>query len=135
MFFLKQKSEVAPSFQKFKPKVENEVRCQIKKLRTDNGTEYIVGEFKKLCEQEGIQHQFTIPYTPQQNEVSERKNRTVMEMARCLLFEKDLPKSFWTEVVNTSVYLLNLLPTKALNDKTPFEAWFERKPLVEHLRI
>lgn len=115
--------------------VENEVRCQIKKLRSHNGIEYTAGEFKKICEQEGIQHQFTLPYSPQQNGVSERKNGTVMEMAWCLLFEKGLPKSFWAEAVNTSVYLLNLLPTKALNGKTPFEAWFERKPSMEQLRI
>lgn len=95
----------------------------------------IQGNFKNFCEQEGIQHQFTVPYSPQQNGVSERKNRTAMEMAWCLLFEKGLPKSFWAEAVNTSVYLLNLLPTKALNGKTPFEAWFERKPSMEQLRI
>ena len=56
-------------------------------------------------------------------------------MARCLLFEKNLPKHFWAEAVNTSVYLLNKLPTKALKDKTPYEAWHEVKPSIHHLRI
>ncbi|GAU33542.1 hypothetical protein TSUD_143350 [Trifolium subterraneum] len=135
VFFLRQESDVFPAFQSFKLMVEKEVDCQIKKLRSDNGNEYTAGEFKVFCEQVGIQHQFTVPYTPQQNGVSERKNRTVMEMARCLLFEKGIPKTFWAEAVNTSVYLLNLLPTKVLKGKTPFEAWYERKPSVEHLRI
>ena len=67
--------------------------------------------------------------------MSERKNRTIMEMARCLLFEKSLPKTFWAETVNTSIYLLNLLPTKALKNKTPFEAWHENEPSHEHLRV
>ena len=58
-----------------------------------------------------------------------------MEMARCLLFEKGLPKTFLTEAVNTSVHLLNMLPTKALKGKTPFEAWYGVKPSMEHLKI
>nr|KYP63279.1 Copia protein [Cajanus cajan] len=58
-----------------------------------------------------------------------------MEMAQCFLFEKGLLKTFWAEAVNTSIYLLNLLPTKALKGKTPYEAWCGRKPLVEHLKI
>ena len=68
----------------------------------------------------GIEQQFTITYTPQQNGVNERKNITIMEMARCLMFEKGLPKKFWVEAVNTAVYLLNRLPTNALEEKTSF---------------
>nr|CAN72453.1 hypothetical protein VITISV_008931 [Vitis vinifera] len=75
------------------------------------------------------------PYSPQQNGVSERNNRTVMEMARCMLFEKKLPKLLWAEVVNTSVYLLNRLPTKSFQSKTPIEAWFGVKPSVKHLKV
>jgi len=52
-----------------------------------------------------------------------------------LLFEKDLPKFFWAEMVNTSAYLLNILPTKVVKGKTPFEAWYGRKPSIEHLKI
>ena len=91
-------------------------------LRSDNCTEYKLDKFQKFCKDAGIEHQFTITYTPQQNGVSERKNRTIMEMARCLLFEKGLPKKFWVEAVNTVVYLLNRLPTNALEEKTSFEA-------------
>jgi len=58
-----------------------------------------------------------------------------MEMARCLLFEKSLPKTFWAEAVNTSVYVQNRLPLKALEDKTPFEAWYGVKPYVEHMKV
>ena len=76
----------------------------------------------------------TVPYTPQQNGVSERKNRSVMEMARCLLYEKDLPKQFWAEAINTSVYLLNMLPTRVLSGKTPFEEWYGFKPSVNYLK-
>ena len=94
VYFLKQKSEVADVFRRFKSLVENQTDCRIKVLRSDNGTEYTLEKFGSFCEEVGIQHQLTIPYTPQQNGVSERKNRTVMEMARCLLIEKILPKNF-----------------------------------------
>jgi transposase InsO family protein len=110
-------------------------QCQIKKLRYDNGIEYTTWEFKTFCEQVGIQYQFTVPYISQQNGVNERKNMTIMEMSWCFLFEKGIPKTFCAEAVNTSVYLLNLLPTKTLKGKTPFEAWYKRKLFVEHLKI
>ena len=83
----------------------------------------------------GIEQQFTITYTPQQNGMSERKNRTIMEMARCLMFEKGLPMKFWAEAVNTSVYLVNRLPTNALEEKTSFEAWYGFKSSISNLRI
>ena len=57
-------------------------------VRSDNGTEYTSEKFNKFCEKEGIEHQLTAPYTPQQNGVIERKNRTLMEMTRCLLHDK-----------------------------------------------
>ncbi|KAG8489528.1 hypothetical protein CXB51_017560 [Gossypium anomalum] len=129
------KSDVFEAFRKFKAMVENQIDCRIKILRTNNGAEYLSERFKRLCEQAGIHHQLTTMYTPQQNGVCERKNRTVMDMARCLLFQSKLPNSFWAEAVNSSVYLLNRLPTHAVKDKTPFEAWYGLKPSVSHLKV
>ncbi|MCI11517.1 copia-type polyprotein [Trifolium medium] len=77
----------------------------------------------------------TAPYTPQQNGVVERKNRTIMEMTRCLLHDKGLPKKFWAEAANTAVFLLNRLPTKALQKKTSFEVWYDNKPKLINLKI
>ena len=74
-------------------------------IRSENETEYIADKFAKFYEATGIEHQLTATYTPQQNGISERKNRTVMEMARCLLFDKEMPKAFWVEDVNTVVFL------------------------------
>ena len=84
-FFLKFKSEVAGVFLKFKKLVENESGCNIQVLRSDNGKEYTYGEFNSFCEEAGIKHQLTTPYTPQQNGVSERRNRYIMEMTRCTI--------------------------------------------------
>lgn len=103
-------------------------------IRSDNGTEYTYTKFNKFCEDAGIEHQLTAPYTPQQNRVVERKNRTIMEMTRCLLHEKNLPKEFWVEAANTAVFLLNRLPSKALTGKTPFEAWYGFKPKLLNLK-
>ncbi|KAG8479813.1 hypothetical protein CXB51_029308 [Gossypium anomalum] len=115
--------------------VENQSGCKIKALRSDNGIEYLSKKFQKLCEQAGIHHKLTIVYTPQQNGVCERKNRTILDMARCLLFESKLPSKFWAEAANTLVYLLNRLPTTAVKDKTPFEVWHDLKPTVSHLKV
>ncbi|KAG8474247.1 hypothetical protein CXB51_033974 [Gossypium anomalum] len=135
IYFLKHKSEVAQVFVKFKAATEIETGLKLKTIRTDNGTEYTSAQFQALCNKAGVKHQLTNVYTSQQNRVSERKNRSLLDMARCLLFEKKLPKNLWAEVVNTAVYLQNRLPTKALEQKTPFEGWFGFKPSVEHLRV
>ena len=84
-------------------------------VRSNNGTEYTSEKFNKFYEKEGIEHQLTTPYTLQQNRVVEKKkNRTLMEMTRCLLHDKGLPKNLWAEAANTTMFLLNRLPTKAL---------------------
>lgn len=135
IYFLRFKSEVAGVFWKFKQWIENQSGCKIQVLRSDNGTEYTSEKFNLFCEEAGIEHQLTAPYTPQQNGVSERKNRTIMEMARCMLYEKGLPKEYWAEAANTAVFLLNRLPTKAVHGKTPFEAWYSYKPSLQNLKV
>ncbi|KAH1107626.1 hypothetical protein J1N35_011394 [Gossypium stocksii] len=89
----------------------------MKCLRIDNGAEYVSQMFQKICDEAGIQHQLTTIYTPQQNGVCEKKNKTVLYMARCLLFEAKMLNNFWAEVVNTSIYLLNRLPTNVVREK------------------
>ncbi|KAL3514435.1 hypothetical protein ACH5RR_027152 [Cinchona calisaya] len=124
IFFLKFKSKVARVLWKFKKMVENRSGCKIKILRSDNEKEYISTEFNLFCEEAGIEHQLTTLYTPEQNKVSEIRNRYIMEMVRCMLHEKELPKKFWTNADNTAVFLQNRLPTKVLEDRTPFETWY-----------
>ena len=104
-------------------------------MRSDRGGEFLSEEFKTYCVENGIQRQLTAPYTPEQNGVAERKNRTVVEMARSLLKEKDLPNYFWAEAVATSVHLLNISPTKAVQNITPFEAWKGMKPSMSYLKV
>ncbi|KAI5337601.1 hypothetical protein L3X38_016872 [Prunus dulcis] len=107
---------------------------KIKGLRSDRGGEFLSSEFNKFCDEFGIQRQLTIAYSPQQNGVAERKNRTVVEMAKSMLHEKGISYDFWAEAVNTAVYLLNRCLTKSLKKITPFEAYTGRKPGIAHLK-
>lgn len=113
---------------------ETETGGKLHAFRSDRGGEFNSVEFKEYCDEHGVKHFTTIPYTPQQNGVVECRNRTVVEMARCLLKSKNMPAEFWGEAVSTAVYLLNRAPTKSLHGRTPYEAWHDRKPSVHHLR-
>ena len=104
-------------------------------LRTDNGGEFTATEFTAYCADEGIQRHFSASYTPQQNGVVEHRNQTMVATARALLKQRGMPAIYWGEAVMTVVHLLNRSPTKALDGKTPYEAWYGRKPVVSHLRV
>ncbi|KAG6499643.1 hypothetical protein ZIOFF_039433 [Zingiber officinale] len=135
VFVLTAKKDAFQAFKKFKSVTENTTEYKIKTLRTDRGGEFLSTEFTRFCENEGIERHLSAPYTPQQNGVVERRNRTVMAMARSLLKGTHMPARFWGEAVRHAVYLLNRLPTKALGERTPFEAWMGRKPHLAHLKV
>lgn len=103
VYFLKEKSEAIEMFRRFKARVEKEKKQYIQCLRTDRGGEYTSTEFVDLCERDGIKRELIAVYTPHQNGVSERRNRTIMNMVRSLLVNKNMPKNFWPEAVNWSV--------------------------------
>ncbi|CAL8169979.1 unnamed protein product [Prunus armeniaca] len=135
VYFLRHTSEALICFRKFKAMVELQCGFKVKCLRSDRGGEFLSTKFSKLLESEGIQRQLSIAYTPQQNGVVERKNRTVVEMAKAMLHDKSMPYFLWAEAVHTAVYILNRSPTKALHNITPFEAYSGRKPGIGHLKV
>ncbi|GAU51028.1 hypothetical protein TSUD_291040 [Trifolium subterraneum] len=135
VYFLKNKSSVFDCFKKFKCMVEKESSEVICCLRTDRGGEFNSDEFREFCEEHGIKRQLTAAYTPQQNGIAERKNRTIMDMVKSMLAAKDIPKEFWPEAVNWAIYVLNRSPTAAIPDKTPEEAWSSSKPTVKHFKV
>jgi transposase InsO family protein len=81
----------------------------MKKIRSDNGTKFKNSQIEGFLEEEGIKHEFSSPYTPQQNGVVERKNRTLLDMARTMLHEYKTPDRFWAEAINTACYSINRL--------------------------
>ncbi|CAJ2645977.1 unnamed protein product [Trifolium pratense] len=134
LYTLKLKSEALEVFKKFKVLIEKESEKSIKILRTDGGGEYTSKEFENFCTNQGITHEVTAPYTPQHNGLAERRNRTVLDMARSMIKQKNLPHKFWGEAVLTAAYILNKCPTKKLK-VVPEEAWCGRKPSVKHLKV
>lgn len=104
-------TEVYRCFIDLKNYSEKKLGKQTKTIRTDNGTEYTSHKFENYLRNHGIQHELTVPYTPQQNGIAERMNRTIIEAARCM------PKSFWAEAVTTAAYIRNRCSTRALKDE------------------
>jgi transposase InsO family protein len=128
VYFLKAKGEAFEKFKQYKALVENEIGHKIKVLRSDNGGEFVSQKFNAFIAECGIQRQTRAPYSPQQNGVIERANRTIMECARSMILAQGLELEFWGEAVNTTVYIKNQCLTKAFNSKIPQEAWSGRKP-------
>lgn len=135
MYFLSEKNEAFDVFKTFKSLVEKEAGTSICCLRTDRGGEFTSSMFNRFCEEHGIKRQLTAAYTPQQNGVAERRNRTIMNMVRCLLTEKSMPKRFWPEAAKWTCHILNRSMTSAVQDKVPEEVWSGVKPSVGYFRV
>jgi transposase InsO family protein len=104
---LKAKGETFEKFKRYKALVENEIGHKIKVLRSDNGGEFVSKKFDAFLAECGIQRQTSAPYSPQQNGVAKRANRTIMECARSMILAQGLEFEFWGEAVNTAMYIKN----------------------------
>ncbi|GKC49895.1 zinc finger, CCHC-type containing protein [Tanacetum coccineum] len=120
VYLLKHKHEVFETFKVFQKEVENQLGKTIKSLRSDRGGEYISQEFLDHLKECGIISDRTFPYTPQHNDVSERRNRTLLDMVCSMMSQTTLPKSFWDYALESAARILNMVPTKKV-DKTPYE--------------
>lgn len=135
VYFMRQKSEVLNKFKEFEKTFSNECGEKVTRLRTDNGGEYTSKEFQEYLKAHGIHHETTVPHTPQQNGVAERKNRTLIEAARTMLSHAKLPKTYWAEAVATAAYIQNRLPTSVLKQETPYQRWYGKQPNVSHMKV
>lgn len=130
------KDSTLEHFKVYKYRVENQLNQKIQILRTDNGGEYASTAFRVYCQDHGILHQYTVAYTPQQNGLAERKNRSLMESACSMLQTAGLSHQFWEEAVATTCYLQNRLFTSVVAaGYTPYSLWFGHQPDLTHLRI
>ena len=143
LYLIKDKSESLTTFKDYKTEVENQLDLKIKVVRSDRGGEYYgrhtdvgqaPGPFYEFCKGQGIVNQYTMPGTPQQNGVAERRNRTLMNMVRSMLANSDLPSFLWTEALKTAVHILNRVPSKSV-PKTPYELWTGRKPSLRYMKV
>lgn len=114
--------------------LERQTGNTVKRIRSDNGGEFINTNLATFFESKGIQSETTVPYTPQQNGKAERLNRTLLDKARPMLAEYNLPKSLWAEAIATANYLRNRSPS-SFHDTTPYELFHGTKPDLQHLRI
>ena len=115
------------NFKKWKYLVENEIGKRLKCLRSDNGGEYYIKEFNSYYSYNVIHREKKVPGTPQENGVSERMNRMIMERARWMRLHAGFPLWFWDDVVDTIVYLINIGLSIALDGGILEEAWTEKR--------
>ena len=143
VYLMHEKSQAIDIFEMFITEVGRQLDKKIKCVRSDRGGEYYgkydesgqnPGPFAKFLEKHGIRAQYTMPSTPQQNGVAERRNRTLMEMVRSMMSYSSVPISLWGEALKPAMYILNRVPSKAV-PKTPFELWTGRKPNLRHIHI
>ncbi|KAI3825339.1 hypothetical protein L1987_06821 [Smallanthus sonchifolius] len=131
--FLSSKAETTELVQYLILGLENLLNLKVRRIRSDNGSEFKNSKMGLFCLQKGIHHEFSAPYVPQQNGVAERKNRTLVETARTMLADSKLPVTFWAEAVNTACHVLNRVLTVKRHNKTCYELLNNRKPNLEYL--
>jgi transposase InsO family protein len=120
---------------KFLMRAQNEFDAKVKKIRSDNGTEFKNTQVEDYLNEEDIKHEFSAPYTQQQNGVAERKNRTLIEMVRIILDEYKTSDEFWVKAVNTACHVSNHLYLHKLLKKTPYELLTGNKTNVSYFRV
>nr|GFA06164.1 hypothetical protein [Tanacetum cinerariifolium] len=134
VFFLASKDETTPVLKTFILRLENLLSLKVKVIRCDNGTEFKIFDLNQFCGLKGIKREFSVPRTPQKNGIAERKNRTLIEVARTLLADSLLPIPFWVEAVNTACYVQNRVLATKTHNKTPYELLHGRLPSIGFMR-
>ncbi|GJZ79470.1 ribonuclease H-like domain-containing protein [Tanacetum coccineum] len=134
VFFLASKDETSGILKNFITEIENQVDKKVKIIRCDNGTEFKNRIMSEFCKQKGIKREFSVARTPQQNGVTKRRNRTLIEATRTMLADSKLPSTFWVEVVNTTCYVQNKVLIVKPHNKTPYELFRGRTPALSFMR-
>jgi transposase InsO family protein len=134
VFFLESKDEVFEHFRSLALRLNNEHPNCLKAICSDNGTEFRNASFNEFCLEHEIDQQFSALRVPQQNGVMERKNRTLVEMARTMLDEHRTPRCFWADAISTACYISNQIFLRSILHLTPFELRFGRKSSVSQFR-
>jgi transposase InsO family protein len=122
VYLMKNKDEAFSMFKRYKYEVENKKEKKIKILRTDRGGEYFPHEFSTFSKEHGIMHQKSAPYTPQQNGLAERKNRTLVDMVNCMILSAKLHFNLWVEALLTACHVHNRVSSIKMQ-VSPDELW------------
>src|SRR3954467_4701815 len=135
VFFLDDKSKVVDIFKSFAKRAQTEYEVSLKHIRSDNGTEFKNTHIEDFLDAYGFTHELSAAYTPQQNGVVKRKNRTLIEMARTMLAEYKTPIRFWAEAINTACHIINKVYMHKFLKKTSHELITGKKPNVSYLKV
>jgi transposase InsO family protein len=135
VFFLFDKCQVKDKVKTFVRRAQKKFDLPIKKIRSDNGSKFKNTQVEEFLDEEGIKHEFSTPYTPQQNGVVERKNRTLIDIERTMLDEYKTLDIFWCEAINTACYAINRLYLHKKLKKTSYELLTGNKPKVSYFRV
>lgn len=135
VYLMKHKDQTAAMLMNFYNMVETQFNASIKRIRSDNDTEFINSTLQKFFHQKGILHESSCVATPQQNGRVERKHRHILNVARALRFQANLPIRFWGECILAATHIINRTLTAANQGVTPYEMLFERPPTYNHLRV
>ena len=135
IFPLINKAAVFDNFVAFHAFVSTSFGANIKVFQSDGGGEYLSTKFQSFLRSNGIIHQMSCPYTPEQNGLAERKNRHIVETSITLLQQASLSSQFWYHAFATATYLINRMPTSTLGMKSPFEALYHTPPRLDHLKV
>jgi transposase InsO family protein len=133
VYLLKAKSEVQSKVIEYLELLKNSFGRKVKIFRTDRGTEYLSQEVQKYLRSEGIRYQCTVAYSPEQNGISERKNRTLVEACRTMLTESGMSREYWDEALKNANYSLNRVLSKD-ETKSPYEKFFNMKPDLTNMK-
>ncbi|GJU36618.1 ribonuclease H-like domain-containing protein [Tanacetum coccineum] len=128
------KDETSGILKSFITRIENLIDQRVKVIRCDNRAEFKNKDMNQFCERKGIKREFSVARNPQQNRVAERKNRTLIEVARTMLADSKLPTTFWVEAVNTACYVQNRILVTKPHNKTPYELFLGRKPTLSFMK-
>ena len=135
VFFLHDKYQVQEKVKIFVRKAQKKFGLSIKKVRSDNGTEFKNTLVEEFLDEEGIKHEFSTPYIPQQNGVVQRKNHTLINMVRTMLDEYKMSDLFWCDAINTACHAINRLYLHKKLKKTSYELLTGNKPKVSYFRV
>nr|GEV21415.1 ribonuclease H-like domain-containing protein [Tanacetum cinerariifolium] len=135
VYFLMKKSQAPETIMSFIKRVENQNDIKVKQLRTNNGTKFRNSTLFNFCDKKGISQKFSSPYTPEQNGVAERKNKTLIEATRTMLSGSGFSKQYWTEAIATACYTQNRSTIVKRHLKTPYEFFRKRIPNISFLHV
>jgi hypothetical protein len=133
--FLREKFDAFEKFKTFKVLVENQKGIKLKAICSDRGGGFMSRDFKEFCDRHGIKREYTILVTPQQNGVVECQNRSVQQMERAMMGERDISQTLWVEIVHTDFHILNKAHLRLNSDKTPYDLWFGRLASIKHFKV